>query len=124
MAIAAKAKQTLQSELARLERERKQLDKEIDSLRKSISAIGGSVATSARSTAKRATGKRGRPKSTKLSPSAEKALKLIKSNPGITGAELAKKMGMSKNPTGIYPVVKRLQAVGKVKKQGKGFKAA
>lgn len=125
MAITARAKQTLQGELSRLEKERAAIDKDIASLKKSLSVLGTSTRSSSAGSKRAAGAKRGRPKSNKLSPRAEKALKIIKSNPGIKGADLAKKMGMSKNPTGIYPVIRRLEQVGKIKKnkKSKGFTA-
>jgi len=125
MAITARAKQTLQSELSRLEKERAAIEKDIASLKKSLSVLGSSR-SSATARKRASSGKKGRPKSNKLSPRAEKALKIIKSNPGIKGADLAKKMGMGKNPTGVYPVVRRLEELGRIKKdkKTKGFSAA
>jgi hypothetical protein len=53
---------------------------------------------------------------------ADHALKLVKSQPGITIPELAKKMGIKQNY--LYRVMPQLQADKKVAKKGKGWHPA
>jgi len=52
----------------------------------------------------------------------EQALKLVKSNPGITVGELAKRLKIRQNY--LYRVMAELRDEGAVKKQGRGYKAA
>lgn len=126
MAIGQKAAQALRSEISQLEKEKAKIDKDLEKLNKSlrslVSTTGGTKRARKSAPRKKAASKRGRPKSTKLSPRAEKALKVIKANPGITGAELSRKLNL-KQPTAVYPVTNRLKDLKKIKKQGKGFKA-
>jgi hypothetical protein len=53
---------------------------------------------------------------------ADQALKLIKSNPGITVPDIAKRMGIRQNY--LYRVTAGLQKQGSVKRRGSGFQAA
>lgn len=126
MAITARAKQTLKSELSRLEKERAAIDKDIRALRESLKTLGDKAAPARRGRKPgrpKAGAKKGRARNTKLSPRAEKALKMIKAKPGITGAELAKNLKLS-HQTSIYPVINRLKKDKLIKKSGKGFAAA
>lgn len=131
MAITARAKKTLQDEIGRLRKERDQIDKDIKALTQSLSALGGSAAGATRRTATRArravkpkvTRKRAPKKDWKPTGRAAQALKAIKASPGITGAEIAKKLKM-KNATGIYPAINKLKKEGLIKKKGKGFVAS
>jgi hypothetical protein len=52
----------------------------------------------------------------------EQALKLVKSNPGITVGELAKRLRIRQNY--LYRVMGELRDEGTVKKQGRGYRAA
>jgi sugar-specific transcriptional regulator TrmB len=52
----------------------------------------------------------------------EQALKLVKSNPGITVGDLAKQLRIRQNY--LYRVMGELRDEGAVKKQGRGYKAA
>jgi hypothetical protein len=52
----------------------------------------------------------------------EQALKLVKSNPGITVGELAKRLRIRQNY--LYRVMGELRDEGAVKKQGRGYRAA
>jgi sugar-specific transcriptional regulator TrmB len=52
----------------------------------------------------------------------EQALKLVKSNPGITVGELAKQLRIRQNY--LYRVMGELRDEGAVKKQGRGYTAA
>jgi len=53
---------------------------------------------------------------------ADQAVKLIKANPGITAAEVAKKMRIK--PNYLYRVLGDLQKEGRVKKSGRSYTAA
>jgi CRP-like cAMP-binding protein len=53
---------------------------------------------------------------------AAQAERLVKSNPGITISELAKKMGIT--PNYLYRVMPQLQKEGKVRKRDKGWHPA
>jgi DNA invertase Pin-like site-specific DNA recombinase len=70
------------------------------------------------------------PKSAKSAPTrrrrrgtrADQAVRLIKANPGITAAEVAKKMRIK--PNYLYRVLGDLQKEGRVKKSGRTYTAA
>ena len=53
---------------------------------------------------------------------ADQAVKLIKANPGITAAEVAKKMRIK--PNYLYRVLGDLQKEGRVKKSGRKYTAS
>jgi DNA-binding IclR family transcriptional regulator len=53
---------------------------------------------------------------------ADQAVRLIKANPGITAAEVAKKMRIK--PNYLYRVLGDLQKEGRVKKSGRSYTAA
>ena len=53
---------------------------------------------------------------------ADQAVKLIKANPGITAAEVAKKMRIK--PNYLYRVLGDLQKEGRVKKSGRTYTAS
>lgn len=123
--------------LKEIERLIEPLHSEYEQLKKAASAFesdarerfrGGraSVASSAKRTAgrsTRATGsprRRGRPRGS--GGRAQQALSLVKGNPGITIAEMGKKMGIS--PNYLYRVLPQLEKDGKVKRQGKGYHPA
>jgi DNA invertase Pin-like site-specific DNA recombinase len=69
------------------------------------------------------------PKSAKAAPTrrrrrgtrADQAVRLIKANPGITAAEVAKKMRIK--PNYLYRVLGDLQKEGRVKKSGRTYTA-
>jgi sugar-specific transcriptional regulator TrmB len=52
----------------------------------------------------------------------EQAAKHVKSNPGITPSEIAKKMGIK--PNYLYRVMADLQKEGRVRKRGRGYHPA
>jgi DNA invertase Pin-like site-specific DNA recombinase len=64
------------------------------------------------------TRRRGRRRGTR----ADQAVRLIKSNPGISAAEIAKKMRIQ--PNYLYRVLGDLQKEGRVKKSGRSYTAA
>jgi hypothetical protein len=53
---------------------------------------------------------------------ADQAVRLIKANPGITAAEVAKRMRIK--PNYLYRVLGELQKEGRVKKSGRAYSAA
>jgi hypothetical protein len=70
-------------------------------------------------TTRRSTGRtRGRRRSAR----ADQAVKQVRTNPGITASEIAKKMRIQ--PNYVYRVMGDLQKQGKVRKKGKGYVAA
>jgi predicted Rossmann fold nucleotide-binding protein DprA/Smf involved in DNA uptake len=64
--------------------------------------------------------RRGRPSGS--GARAQEALKLVRSHPGITIAELAKHMKIK--PNYLYRVLPQLEKAGHIKKQGKGYHTA
>ena len=54
---------------------------------------------------------------------ADRALKQVKSNPGITVSELASKLGI-KHKNYLYRVMNGLESDGVVRKEGRGYTAA
>jgi CRP-like cAMP-binding protein len=113
--------------------ELKPLVDEYERLRAAILALDGASATTAaprrgngratngsraRSVNANGTGRRrGRPKGS--GPRAIAALELVRSNPGVTIAELAEKMGIKRNY--LYRVLDRLADDGLVRKDGAGW---
>jgi Winged helix-turn-helix DNA-binding len=53
---------------------------------------------------------------------ADQALRAVRQNPGITVAELAKKVGI-KQKNYLYRVMNGLEAQGAVRKEGRGYRA-
>jgi sugar-specific transcriptional regulator TrmB len=53
---------------------------------------------------------------------ADQAAKLVSENPGITASEVAKRMRIK--PNYVYRVMGQLQKEGKVRKRGRGYRAA
>jgi DNA invertase Pin-like site-specific DNA recombinase len=110
----------LRNRLRELDSERKKLERALSNL------TGGRL------------GRRGPgrpPKSTKAKPAAtprrrrrrggtraDQAVRLIKQNPGISAAEVAKKMKIK--PNYLYRVLGDLQKEGRVKKSGRSYTAA
>ena len=108
------------------------LREELDQLESAAAALGGRVVSRARGTGRSrstgrlrkrsgtGTGRRGRPRGS--GARAAQAEKLVRDNPGITIAELAKKMGIK--PNYLYRVLPALQKDGKVRKRDKGWHPA
>ena len=63
-----------------------------------------------------------RPRRRRRGTRADQAVRLIKANPGITAAEVAKKMRIK--PNYLYRVLGDLQKEGRVKKSGRSYSAA
>lgn len=106
-------------------RELRPLVEEYNRLQQAASALAGvRGAAGARGTRRRATGarraRRGRPRGT--GTRSVQALELVKARPGITIRELADAMGIKANY--LYRVMPGLEAEGKVRKDGAGWKAA
>jgi transposase-like protein len=108
------------------------LREELEQLESAASALGGKVVSRARGgrgratgrprkrTTGKGTGRRGRPRGS--GARAAQAEKLVRANPGITIAELAKKMNIK--PNYLYRVLPQLQKDGKVRKRDKGWHPA
>ena len=62
-----------------------------------------------------------RPRRRRRGTRADQAVRLIKANPGITAAEVAKKMRIK--PNYLYRVLGDLQKEGRVKKSGRSYTA-
>jgi sugar-specific transcriptional regulator TrmB len=62
-----------------------------------------------------------RPRRRRSGTRADQAVRLIKANPGITAAEVAKKMRIK--PNYLYRVLGDLQKEGRVKKSGRSYTA-
>jgi hypothetical protein len=62
-----------------------------------------------------------RPRRRRRGTRADQAVRLIKANPGITAAEVAKKMRIK--PNYLYRVLGDLQKEGRVKKSGRSYNA-
>jgi hypothetical protein len=63
-----------------------------------------------------------RPRGRRRRTRADQAVRLIKANPGISAAEVAKRMRIK--PNYLYRVLGELQKEGRVKKSGRAYTAA
>jgi predicted HTH transcriptional regulator len=95
--------------------------RELEDERKQVEAALAGLGTRARSAAgrTRAAAARGRRRGSKR---ADQAVRLIERNPGITVSELAKKMKLN-HPNYLYRVLPGLEKDGRIKRQGKGYRA-
>jgi winged helix-turn-helix DNA-binding protein len=105
---------------------------ELSQLESAAAALGGKAIGRARSAGRTrgpgrprkrsagGTGRRGRPRGS--GARAAQAEKLVRDNPGISIAELAKKMNIK--PNYLYRVLPQLQKDGKVRKRDKGWHPA
>jgi hypothetical protein len=100
-------------------RELKPLYEEYLTLQKAKAALDG-VERPARPARERR-GRRGRPRGS--GGTAAKALEVIRQNPGITVAALARELKM-RHPNYLYRVLPQLEAEGAVRRDGKGWHAA
>jgi hypothetical protein len=127
MAITDETSKVIRKELERLNAERDQIEDAISKLEGALVSLTRSAGRSAR----KAVGRKPAPKSKagrktggsqawKPSGRAAEALKTIKASPGISGAEVAKKLKLNNN-TAVYPVLNKLKTEGYIKKQGKGY---
>lgn len=127
MAITDETSKVIKKEIQRLNKERDQIEEMIKKLEDTLvsttrkagkrarKAVGRPKKRAARKTAKAS-------KDWKPSGRSAEILKIVKANPGIGAAEIAKKTKM-KNAAGVYPPLNKLKANGYVKKSGKGFAA-
>jgi hypothetical protein len=106
----------LHEEYLRLERAKQALDG-LDSPRRGPGRPRGSRSTTAPS----GNGRRRRRRSG--GTHAERALDMIRKNPGITVSEMAPKLGIA-HKNYLYRVLNGLQAEGAVQKEGRGYTAA
>jgi DNA invertase Pin-like site-specific DNA recombinase len=100
----------------------RELDNERTKLERALANLtGGRVGRRGpgrpRGAATAASRRRGRRRGTR----SDQAVRLIKANPGITAAEIAKKMRIQ--PNYLYRVLGDLQKEGKVKKSGRSYTA-
>jgi hypothetical protein len=63
-----------------------------------------------------------RPRGRRRRTRADQAVRLVKSNPGISASEIAKKMRIK--PNYLYRVLGQLEKEGRVKKSGRSYTAA
>jgi hypothetical protein len=108
----------LHEEYLRLERAKQALDG-LDSPRRPGRPRGSRAATPSTGTADGRRRRRRRSGGTH----AERALEMIRKNPGITVAEMAPKLGIA-HKNYLYRVLNELQADGAVQKEGRGYTAA
>jgi hypothetical protein len=115
------ASDTVDKARALLEQRRDELNSELRQIESAISGLGGRKRGPGRP---RGSGggtrrRRGRRGGTR----ADQAVKLISENPGITVSELGKQMKL-KAPNYLYRVLPDLEKEGRIKKDGKGYRAA
>jgi hypothetical protein len=129
MAITDETRKVIKKELDRLNAERDQIEDAITKLEGALVSLTRSAGRSARKAVSRKPASKSKAKrkagaSQGWTPSgrAAEALKTIKASPGISGAEIAKKLKL-KNNTAIYPVLNKLKTEGYIKKQGNGYSA-
>src|SRR5580658_6818901 len=105
-------------ELEPLVQEHAQVHAALEALKSTTAPIRRVARTGAKAAAAAgaATGRRGRPRGT--GNRAQEALSHVHKHPGITIAELAKRMKIK--PNYLYRVLPHLEKDGKVKKDGKG----
>jgi hypothetical protein len=113
-ASAARPRQRRRSTTARASSARTTRASSARSTRTTRATRTSAQGTTARST-RSARGRRGRGGS-----QADRFLKLVTDNPGITVAQAASKMGMAR-ANALYSVASRLSREGKVTKQGTGY---
>ena len=113
------ARSLIEDRIKELDEERRRLERTLADItggrvgRRGPGRPRGSTTTTAR---RRAGGRRrGRRRSTR----ADQAVRHVRSNPGITASEIAKKMKIQ--PNYVYRVLGDLQKEGRVRKQGKGY---
>lgn len=115
------ASDTVDKARALLEQRRDELHSELRQIESAISGLGGRKRGPGRP---RGSGggtrrRRGRRGGTR----ADQAVKIISENPGITVSELGKQMKL-KAPNYLYRVLPDLEKEGRIKKDGRGYRAA
>jgi hypothetical protein len=113
------ASETVDKARELLEQRRQELTKELKQIEGAIRGLGGRRRGPGRprgtTTTRRRRGRRGGTR-------ADQAVRIIKQNPGIGVADLAKKMRL-KAPNYLYRVLPDLEKDGRVKKRGRGYHA-
>ena len=129
MPITDETTKVIRKEIDRLNRERDEIEEMIKRLEDTLVATTRKAGKAARRVVRPKTTKKTRAKTKvkakkdwKPTGRAAQVLRIIKANPGITAAEIAKKAKM-KNAASVYPPLNKLKDNGMVKKQGKGFVA-
>lgn len=111
-----KARTLLEERLAELDAERKSIQSALAGLgARARRGPGRPRGSRSGTTAKRRRRRRGGTR-------AEQALKHVTSEPGLTASQIAEKLKIK--PNYVYRVMGELEADGKVKKAGKGYKPA
>jgi predicted HTH transcriptional regulator len=105
----------LKDRIRELDAERKKLERALANL------TGGRLGRRGAGRPPAATGRTAAPRR-RRGTRADQAVRLIKANPGITAAEIAKKMRIK--PNYLYRVLGELQKEGRVKKSGRSYTAA
>jgi hypothetical protein len=109
----------------------KEIDERLRALRDEVrrleaarSALTSRSAGRPRGSTATRTGRRGpgRPRGRRGGTRADQALRLVRSQPGITIPEIASSMKIQ--PNYLYRVLPKLEQGGQIKKDGKGWKAA
>jgi len=113
----ASARRELEHAVDRAEAELSRLRKALDALIE----LDGEPSKSSRRPRRPATSAAPKKRRRRGGTRADQALKLVQSNPGITVSELATSMGIA--PNYLYRVMPTLEKEGKVKKDGRGWKA-
>jgi hypothetical protein len=101
----------------------RELRDELQQIEKALAGLNGrgrQVSRAARSGPRRRPGRQNT--NSRRGDRAEQALKLIRENPGIAVRELAQKMVL-KHPNYLYRLLPDLEKTGKVRKDGKGYRA-
>lgn len=126
MAITDETTKVIKKEISRLNKERDELEQMIKKLEDALVATTRKAGRVTRKAVarpkKRATRKKAASKDWKPSGRSAEILKIVKANPGIGTAEIAKKAKMN-NAAGVYPPLNKLKDNGFVKKSGKGYAA-
>jgi len=125
MPITDETTKMIKREIDRLNKEREDIEEMIkrleDTLVSTTRRAGKAARRAVRPKAARKTRSNAKQKKDwKPTGRAAQVLKIVKTNPGITAAEIAKRAKM-KNAASVYPPLNKLKDNGMVKKQGKGF---
>ncbi len=106
----------LKKRIHELDSERKKLERALANL------TGGRLGRRGPGRPPGSSGAKAAPRRRRRGTRADQAVRLIKANPGITAAEVAKKMKIK--PNYLYRVLGDLQKEGRVKKSGRTYSAA
>jgi len=108
-----------------IEKRLKELDEERTRLERALAEMKGTRRGPGRprgsSNGRRTSGSGKRRRRRRGGTRAEQALKQVTENPGIRASEIAKKLNIK--PNYVYRVMSELTQDGKVKKDGRGYKA-